>query len=145
MTFYYRESLSGPPSTVDTKTGFTERSVSFIVMASNAFRFSNLSTSKPWLSAVDESFPDLTAIYVGPEQPAAYLLPKPTSIVWIPAYTDGISLCRPATTQSWSRWPTRYSACIRMRIRSCQTNWNATLFLADETHLVRSQHRRQLF
>jgi hypothetical protein len=121
--------------------------VPFIVTASNAFRFSKFSKSKPWLNAVDnESLADHTALYIGPEQPAAYLFPKPTSIVWIPAYNDGISLCRPATTQSWSQWPTPYSTCISMRIRSCQTNRNATLVvLADEIHLVRSQHRRQLF
>jgi len=41
----------------------------------------------------EECLPDLIAIYVEPEYDTASLLPKPSGMIRIPAYTEGISLC----------------------------------------------------
>ena len=113
MTFWYRGFSCGPPSTVKTKTGLTNQSMPLLVMSSNSLRCSSLSQSRPWLIAVEEEcFPDRIAMYVEPEHDTASLLPTPSGMIRIPAYTEGISLCWSATTQSWSSKLMRCSTCI---------------------------------
>jgi len=113
VTFCYGRFSSGPPSMVKVKTGLTNQSMPLLVMSSNSVRCSSLPQWRPWLISVEEEcLPDLIAMYVEPEYDTASLLPKPSGMIRLPAYTEGISLCWSATTQPWSGKLMRYSMCI---------------------------------
>ena len=96
--------------------------------------FVSFSKSRACEYAVDdECFPDRSAMYVGPEYVTAEASPPRLGSMTMVVYTDGISVCFSATTQSWSGSFTLYCKCIRIGACSFAAGKpNATLHLSSK-------------